>query len=102
MEREAAKGLYAGLHEKQPFHDGTFTRWAEKRSPAFPYHYLDGVTVWVAAVDHNPDDGFTTDVRASPTQDTGAVAEQSPGDQAEADEEREQHRQSGDDDDDGQ
>lgn len=58
MEREGAARKYARLHEKAPFHDGTFTDWAEKASSAHPYHFMDGVTIYVAPVDVNPHDHF--------------------------------------------
>lgn len=53
-----ANWRYDQLHEKQPFHDGTFTRWSDTRSMRTPYHYRDGVRVWVSAHDLNPDDDF--------------------------------------------
>ncbi|WP_228941846.1 hypothetical protein [Nocardioides sp. Leaf374] len=63
MERAAALAKYQRLHEDRPYHDGTFTRWAEKRSDRFPYHHSDGVTVWVADQDYAPDDlAFTAEV----------------------------------------
>jgi hypothetical protein len=34
---------YRQKHEKMPYHDGTFKRWAEKPSAEFPYHFMDGV-----------------------------------------------------------
>lgn len=57
-EREAAEAKYAALHEKRPYHDGTYESWAEKRTDDHPYHYSDGVTIWVAEQDVNPDDKF--------------------------------------------
>lgn len=58
MERAAANRRYAALHEKRPFHDGTFKRWSENATPSTPYHYGDGVTIWAASHDVNPDDNF--------------------------------------------
>lgn len=58
MEQAAADRIYSELHEARPYHDGTFKNWVEKPSPAFPYHFSDGVTVFVAASDLNPDDDF--------------------------------------------
>lgn len=58
MEEQAARRRYHDLHEKAAFHDGTFTEWAEKASGEFPYHRDDGVTIWVADRDLNPDDDF--------------------------------------------
>lgn len=58
METAAANWRYDQLHEKEPFHDGSFTSWAKDRSGAHPYHYRDGVTVWVARTDINPGDEF--------------------------------------------
>lgn len=66
MNRAAADAMYSDLHEKRPFHDGTFTRWAEKRSRLFPFHYRDGVNVHVAEEDIAPGDEFTTEANASP------------------------------------
>jgi hypothetical protein len=60
METAAAQELYADLHEKEPYHDGTFKSWAEKRSFDHPYHFNDGVTFYAAPVDVNPDDQFLT------------------------------------------
>lgn len=58
METAAANRRYDALHEKQPFHDGTFSRWSEKATAATPYHFHDGVTVYVAETDLNPNDDF--------------------------------------------
>lgn len=60
MERAAAVWLYEHLHEDAPYHDGTFTSWAKKRSLSHPYRFDDGVTLWVADTDINPDDQFLT------------------------------------------
>lgn len=60
MQLRAAERLYGLLHEKQPYHDGTFKRWAKEPSPEFPFHYLDGVSLWLANEDTNPDDDFLT------------------------------------------
>ncbi len=50
------------MHEKRPFHDGTFptdpAAWAEKATREHPYHYRDGVSIYVAAEDLDPDDDF--------------------------------------------
>lgn len=50
------------LHEKRPYHDGSFPddlgQWSEKPSLARPFHYTDGVTIWMAPVDLSPDDDF--------------------------------------------
>lgn len=60
MERAAAERRYSKLHEALPYHDGTFTSWAKESSAAHPYHFHDGVTIWVAREDVNPDDDFLT------------------------------------------
>lgn len=49
--------MYDAKHAEMPFHDGA-GNWAKERSRDFPYHYRDGVTIWVAPVDVNPDDDF--------------------------------------------
>jgi hypothetical protein len=73
MEREAASRAYAELHSERSFHDGTFTSWAKERSRSHPYHFGDGVSLWVADQDAAPWDEFTTKVNASPVE---SVAEQ--------------------------
>lgn len=65
-EERRAERLYDRLHEKEPFHDGTWSRWSEKPSAEFRFHYMDGVTIWAAPMDLNPDDMFTTDRNADP------------------------------------
>lgn len=70
METAAASRRYELLHEKYPYHDGTFTSWAEQPLNAdgeltHPYHFRDGVTIWVAPVDFSPNEkNFLTDVDA--------------------------------------
>lgn len=66
MEREAAELAYEQIHDARPYHDGTFTSWAEEASRAHPYHFRSGVTVYVTAEDHAPWDEFTTRESASP------------------------------------
>lgn len=51
METEAAQAQYARLHEKRPWHDGTFADWAEEPSADHPYHYSHGTRIWVAEKD---------------------------------------------------
>ena len=75
-QQAAAERLYALLHEDKPFHDGSFTKWAKEPSRGFPFHYLDGVSIWLSPVELNPDDDFLNP----------SVAGESPGDVAEADE----------------
>lgn len=72
MERAGAEAAYEARHEKRPYHDGSFTRWGEKRSREFPYRYNEGVTVGAAEVDLTPWDEFTTKTKASPVPPTQA------------------------------
>jgi hypothetical protein len=58
MESKAAARLYEQKHKDRPYHDGTFNQWAEKPSRAYPYHYLDGVTITVSTTDYTPDDDW--------------------------------------------
>ena len=58
MDKVAAEARYDDLHDKAPYHDGTFKRWSAKRSDNFPYHCKDGVTIWAGSQDFNPDDKF--------------------------------------------
>ena len=57
MENEAANWRYDELYGGK-FHDGTFKNWSEKRSASHPYSHRDGVTIWVAPEDLDPDDKF--------------------------------------------
>lgn len=60
METEAAQAKFARLHEKRPWHDGTFTDWAEKPSADHPYHYSYGTRIWVSETDFSLGGAFTT------------------------------------------
>lgn len=51
---EAAKGLYAALHEDKPYHDGSFKRWAKERSHSTAFHFSDGVSFYLSEAD-DPD-----------------------------------------------
>ena len=48
MQLEAAKRRFAALHEVRPYHDGTMTVWMEKPSRMTPFHYADGVSIFLA------------------------------------------------------
>lgn len=72
MQLEAAKRRFERLHQDRPYHDGTMTLWAKDSSDAFPFHYADGVSVWMAPVDLGLGGDFL---------EQGSVAEQSPGEQ---------------------
>lgn len=71
----AVNRLYDLLHEDAPYHDGTFERWAKEPSREYPFHYRDGVTIWLSATDLTPDEDFLS----------ASVPKKSPGDQDEAD-----------------
>lgn len=60
MATEAAQAQFARLHEKRPWHDGTFADWAEKPDADHPYHYAHGTRIWVAERDLNLGGAFTT------------------------------------------
>lgn len=55
MELAAADRKWESLHKDRPFHDGSFKSWRVERSDSHPYHYTDGVRLWVAEVDYEPD-----------------------------------------------
>lgn len=57
-EQSAADRLYAMKHDEAPFHSGKERAWAKKATKKQPYHYRDGVRVWVASEDLSPDDHF--------------------------------------------
>lgn len=58
MQLKAAQRAYDERHKAQSFHNGTFTHWSEKWSPYTPFHYMDGVTLWMSEVELSPDDNF--------------------------------------------
>ena len=49
---------YEKKHEALAWHDGRFRIWAKEFSPVTPFHYMDGVTIWVSRDDLTPDDDF--------------------------------------------
>lgn len=59
MEEAAANAKYDDLYGGK-FHDGTFKNWSEKRNASHPYGHRDGVRIWVAETDLDPDDEFLT------------------------------------------
>jgi hypothetical protein len=61
MQQADVEARYAALHEAAPYHDGTFTSWATDRSVEHPFHYRDGVRLWLADEDYTPDDDFLGD-----------------------------------------
>jgi hypothetical protein len=71
MALQSAEAKYDELHKDLPFHDGTFSNWSVDRSRQAPFHYRDGVSLWVADIDLTPDDDFLS------------LADQSPDDDAE-------------------
>lgn len=62
MEAAAAQAQFDRLHEKRPWHDGTFTDWSAEPSADHPYHYSYGTRIWVAEVDLALGGKFTTHV----------------------------------------
>lgn len=66
----AAQRLYDLIHSESPYHDGSFASWSKEPSREFPFHYTDGVTIWLSPVELAPDDDFL-----SPS-----VAQEPPGD----------------------
>jgi hypothetical protein len=81
MQLEAAKARYEQIHSERPFHDGTltpdghFARWSKTRSADYPYHWSDGVGIFLAPVDLGLGGDFL---------EMGSVAEQAPGEQEKA------------------
>jgi hypothetical protein len=58
LELISANAQYERLHKQLPYHDGTFKSWAAEPSRSHPYRFTDGVTIWVAPVDLDPEDDF--------------------------------------------
>lgn len=50
--------IYDELHKDRPWHDGTEAIWAAEYSKVTPWHYRDGVSIYLAKFDENPDDDF--------------------------------------------
>jgi hypothetical protein len=67
MEAAAAQAQYDRLHEKRPWHDGTFTDWAAEPSADHPYHRDFGTRIWVTETDLGLGGNFTT--RENPFED---------------------------------
>lgn len=59
METASAEAAYRRLHEKKPWHDGTFTDWSEKPSADHPFHFMAGVRIWVSETDQGLGGHFT-------------------------------------------
>lgn len=55
LELISAQRKYAALHEARPYHDGSFEDWSDKQSDSHPFKYDEGVRIWVADVDYDPD-----------------------------------------------
>lgn len=49
---------YKKIHEKAPYHDGTFRIWDKERTTITPFHYDEGVHLWLSREDLSPDDDF--------------------------------------------
>jgi len=81
MAREAANRRYDKRHEDRPFHDGTERRWAKEYSASTPFHYRDGVTVWVSEHDLTPADNFLGDLDEITPETLGALLPDQPHDQ---------------------
>lgn len=54
QERMAAERRLDEIHADAAFHDGTRTHWSKEATPETPYHYRDGVKVWVSEHNLNP------------------------------------------------
>ncbi len=50
-ERLAAERAAGFKHAALPYHDGNFSSWSEEADEAHPYHFSDGVTIFVADTD---------------------------------------------------
>lgn len=58
MQLAAINALYDEQHKAKPYHDGLFRIWGEKRTPLTPFHYREGVTLWISREDLTPGDDF--------------------------------------------
>lgn len=71
MQLEAVKRRYERLHEKAPFHDGSFKSWVKEASDEHPFHYADGVGFWMSREDLTPDDDFLEQGSVAKNGDSG-------------------------------
>lgn len=53
-DQAAARRLFDEAYKEKPYHDGTREVWAKESSGETPYHYADGVTVWVSTEPGKP------------------------------------------------
>lgn len=58
MALASAQARWDAKHADLPFHDGTFTVWSADRGEQTPFRYSEGVRLWVATSDVQPDDEF--------------------------------------------
>lgn len=77
MDLAAAERKWASLHEETPFHNGDFTSWSKDRSDSHPYHFQDGVRLWVSDVDYDPDGSWLSG-RGAVDQEQDGGGEQQP------------------------
>ena len=56
--RDMADRAYGEKHKDKPFHNGREKGWAKSHSVKTPFHFRDGVRVWVSLHDLTPDDSF--------------------------------------------
>lgn len=56
MELAAADRRYRALHEEMSYHNGTFDDWAKKASKSHPYHFMDGVRLYVSETEDTSED----------------------------------------------
>lgn len=57
-QQATADRQYGEKHGERPYHDGREHGWSDKATAKAPFHFRDGVRVFVAPVDLNPDDNF--------------------------------------------
>lgn len=79
---EVAKRKYAALHEDEPFHDGTFKNWAKEFSWAYPFHYADGISLFMSPIELAPWDDFTEVAQASPDEPQDEPSDDPAGDES--------------------
>lgn len=77
MQIAAINARYDEIHKDKPFHDGIGLIWDEKRTPLTPFHYRDGVSIWLSKDDLTPDDDFLRQsVAQQPATDVDGRADQ--------------------------
>lgn len=78
----ATDRLLAKRHEERPYHSGYFDSWAKDASSSHPFHFRDGLNLWVGRAKPESDPlgllGGEDDEATDPASDATAHAPERP------------------------